>query len=83
MPRIALSRSAQAVLTAAIGVTESADAEAIAAAVLRAAAEQVGPAALAGPGATLWDKGFNEGKWAAYTRLNVIANELESLRCNS
>ena len=81
MAGLALSRSAQAVLTAAIGVTESPDAEAIAAAVLRAAAEQVAPPV--GHGVTLWDKGFNEGEWAAYTRLNVIANELESLRCNS
>ena len=81
MPGLALSRSAQAVLTAAIGVTESPDAEAIAAAVLRAAADLVAPPV--GQGVTLWDKGFNEGAWAAYTRLNVIANELESLRCNS
>jgi hypothetical protein len=58
-----LSPAAQAVLTAAINVAESPDAEAIAAAVLRAVAEHVEWSTL---------------DWPADVQLGIIADELEN-----
>ena len=80
-----LSPSAQAVLDAAISVAESPDAEAIAAATLRAAACQIAPHISRTPWITNDDGYFNEtfenlealGELNSSLKLLAIAAELE------
>jgi len=71
-----LSPAAQAVLDAAINVAESPDAEAIAAAVLRAAASQFDRPKRS-DAHTLWNEGFQYTQNVCRAHLLNIADELE------
>ena len=77
-----LSSAAQAVMNAAINVAESPDAEAIAAAVIRAATDQVTP--LSGlptkstKERTLYIEGYKDARLKVREELFAIATELEA-----
>ena len=72
---LAIWKQAQAVVSAALRVTSSPDTEAIAAAVLRAMAEQIAPEWRRAPSA--FRAGANNERHSIYLRLLAIASELE------
>ena len=77
-----LSPAAQAVMNAAINVAESPDAEAIAAAVIRAATDQVTPPSglptKSTKERTLYIEGYKDARLKVREELFAIATELET-----